>query len=123
MARTMFGRRKWANRCYPLHISVVTPKFNFFKMLYDSIIIILAIHKTLISLDPISIGVREKLDEMVVKQLVDIGCPEEVQMIERRHVDPVEALQVGQPFGQPRHVLHDEQKEIVTRAHTLTDVP
>lgn len=68
-----------------------------------------------------SIGVREELDEMIVKQLVDIGCPEEVQVIERRHVDPVEALQVGQSFGQPRHVLPGKQKEIITHAHSTED--
>ncbi len=45
-------------------------------------------------------------------------------MIESRHVDPVEALQVGQSFGQPRHVLPGKQKEIITHAHTTltTDV-
>ena len=56
---------------------------------------------------------------MIVKELVDVCCPEEVQVIESRQVDPVEALQVGQSFGQPRHVLHDKQKEIVTHAHKL----
>lgn len=58
---------------------------------------------------------------MIVKQLVDIGCPEEVQVIKRRHVDPVEALQVGQSFGQPRHVLPGKQKEIITHAHSTDD--
>lgn len=38
------------------------------------------------------VRIGKELDEVIVEQLVDIGCPEEVQVIEGRHVDPVEAL-------------------------------
>jgi hypothetical protein len=30
-------------------------------------------------------------------------------------------LQVGQSFGQPRHVLPGKQKEIITHAHSTED--
>ena len=33
--------------------------------------------------------------------------PEKIEVIEGRHVDPVEALQVAEPLRQPRHVLND----------------
>ena len=58
----------------------------------------------------LSIGKGNKLQELVVEEFVDFCSPQEVEVIEGRHVDPVEALQVGQSFGKPRHVLCAQER-------------
>ena len=52
----------------------------------------------------------QELEQRVVEQFVDIGGPQEVEVIEFAEIDPVEALQVAQSFGQPRDVLKENFK-------------
>lgn len=44
---------------------------------------------------------------MVVEQLIDIGSPQEIQMIEFCQIDTIEALKVTQPFCEPGHILFE----------------
>lgn len=61
----------------------------------------------------------QQLDHVVVEQIDDVGCPKEIEVIEGRHVDPVEALQVAQPLGQPRHVLKRKTTNNNTKRRTF----
>jgi len=54
----------------------------------------------------------QELEQRVVEQFVDISGPQEVEVIEFTEIDPVEALQVAQSFGQPRDVLKENFNDL-----------
>lgn len=53
----------------------------------------------------------QEADHVVVEEIDDVSGPEKIEVIEGRHVDPVEALQVAEPLRQPRHVLRANEKK------------